>query len=299
MAKMEETGETVLPGKGGKPLSPPRRQRKFPFRLWLWAILMTAATGALGYYAWQLRGEAGHNAGVAETNQKERDAAQGKLADTKKSLDGCETDLAKATGELTTTKADLDKAQTSCGATQDKLAALQKQAEDLASQKAAADRSRKDFAKMVDTGDLKVDVRQGQLVLELPATVLFASGSAEPSAKAKVTVPQIAFVLKKMPDRTFMVVGHTDNAKLVNSTFKDNWELSTERALAVTRILVEAGMNPKHLIAAGEGEHHPVADNHSATGRQRNRRIEIVLLPNIAELPALPGDNDDKGKHHR
>ena len=154
---------------------------------------------------------------------------------------------------------------------------------------------------MVDTGDLKVDVRRGQLVLELPAAVLFPSGSADLSKKGEVNVSQIGFILKDnaFAKRTFLVVGHTDMAKLVNSTYKDNWELSTERALTVTRDLVTAGMNPRQLIAAGEGEHDPVADNRTAAGRARNRRIEIVLMPNISELPPMPAPAPDKGKHHK
>jgi chemotaxis protein MotB len=84
------------------------------------------------------------------------------------------------------------------------------------------------------------------------------------------------------------VVGHTDNLPLKNAAFADNWELSTARALTVTHVLVKAGMKPQMLLAAGAGEHDPIGSNARATERQRNRRIEIQLLPAIAELPPLP-----------
>ncbi|MEO8551404.1 MAG: OmpA family protein, partial [Kofleriaceae bacterium] len=76
---------------------------------------------------------------------------------------------------------------------------------------------------------------------------------------------------------------------------KDNWQLSTERALTVTRVLVAAGMDMKNLIPAGEGEHDPIAANTSADGRAKNRRIEIALLPAISELPPLPASLQQDG----
>ena len=86
-----------------------------------------------------------------------------------------------------------------------------------------------------------------------------------------------------------MVAGHTDNQP-VKETYKDNWELSMARALAVTRFLVEAKMKPQTIVAAGYGEHDPIAKNATPEGRRENRRIEIILLPDLSELPTLPED---------
>ena len=69
---------------------------------------------------------------------------------------------------------------------------------------------------------------------------------------------------------------------------QDNLELSTQRALTVTRVLVTAGMDAKNLLPSGAGEKDPIASNATAEGRAKNRRIEIALLPAIDELPALP-----------
>ena len=84
-------------------------------------------------------------------------------------------------------------------------------------------------------------------------------------------------MLKKFPDRRYLVVGHTDNQDFAKPKAglpavatcapTDNWQLSTERALTVTRVLVTAGMDPKNLIPAGDGDHDPVASNANADGR--------------------------------
>ena len=85
-----------------------------------------------------------------------------------------------------------------------------------------------------------------------------------------------------------------DRLKATACVPKDNWQLSTERALTVTRVLVTAGMKQENLIAAGVGDHDPIASNTTGEGRQRNRRIEIALLPAINELPPLPASLKDE-----
>jgi chemotaxis protein MotB len=88
-----------------------------------------------------------------------------------------------------------------------------------------------------------------------------------------------------------MVAGHTDNQPVSKETnYKDNWELSMARALVVTRFMVEAKMKPENIVAAGYGEFDPIAKNSSTEGRKENRRIEIILLPDLSELPMLPED---------
>jgi chemotaxis protein MotB len=83
------------------------------------------------------------------------------------------------------------------------------------------------------------------------------------------------------------VAGHTDDVPIHTSRFPSNWELSTARAVEVTKFLIQSGMRPDVLGAAGYGEFDPVTANDSTDHRGQNRRIEIVLLPNIAELPQI------------
>ena len=142
------------------------------------------------------------------------------------------------------------------------------------------------FQKMIDSGKLQVTMRHGRMVVKLPAEILFASGSADISKGGRAALAEVAGILKQMPDRRFMIAGHTDNVPVgPPSVFKNNLQLSTARAETVTEQLIAAGMNPAHLSAAGYSEYEPARENSTEAGRRENRRIEIVLLPNLAEIP--------------
>jgi len=273
----------------GKQGNPPK-VRRFPWRLWLYAIVMTAAAAGAGYKWWESRRESGaatedasscltklgkQEALVTDAAKKADDATR-KADDAKKEVASCLASLDDKIKQLTTTSSNLDTSK-------DELTALRMQRAEAEKRLAAIDEIQRQFAKMIDTGQLKVTSRRGSLVLSLPSEVLFPSGVAELSKPGELAVLEVGITLKRFPDRRFLVVGHTDDVPLKNSTYKDNWELSTARALTVTRFLVQAGMDPRNLVAAGAGEHDPVSKE-----RAKNRRIEIALLPAIGELPPLP-----------
>ena len=88
-------------------------------------------------------------------------------------------------------------------------------------------------------------------------------------------------VLAELSDRTFQVEGHADNVPISTEQFPSNWELSSARALSVVHLLIRQGVPSANLSGAAYGEFQPVADNDSAEGRRLNRRIEIVMLPNL------------------
>jgi len=88
--------------------------------------------------------------------------------------------------------------------------------------------------------------------------------------------------------RRFVVEGHTDNLPIQTKEFPSNWELSTARAVVVVKLLVAERVRPAVLSAAGYAEFDPVGNNTGAGGRAKNRRIEIILLPNIEELIKIP-----------
>jgi chemotaxis protein MotB len=146
----------------------------------------------------------------------------------------------------------------------------------------------KSLQKMVDAGKLKVVIRRGRMLIELPNDVLFDSGKTAIKDVGRASIGEVAKALRGMKDRTFQVGGHTDDQRVHGGKFASNWELSTARAVEVTKLLVESGMDPKTLSAAGYGEFAPVADNTSDDGRAKNRRIEIALVPNIEEMVKLP-----------
>jgi chemotaxis protein MotB len=292
MAKFTAIEDDI--GKPGKPAKPPKH-RRFPWRLWLWAMVMTAAAGAGGYFAWSFRGEAEAATDTRNEAQTKKTEIEHTLAVTQKDLGSCVEKRDELTQTGATCAKERDMLAKDIGARKEELTQLRAQAEETRKRMAQIEEIQTQFAKMIDTGALKVTSRNGNLVLSLPAEVLFPSGVADLSEDGKIKVLEVGFHLKKFADRRFLVIGHSDNQPLKSATYKDNWDLSAARALTVTRYLVQAGMSSKNLLPAGAGEHDPIAPNTSAKELARNRRIEIALLPAIDELPPLPGlDKPDK-----
>ena len=127
---------------------------------------------------------------------------------------------------------------------------------------------------------VKLEMAERGLVLTFVAEVLFDSGKAVLRDRASETLTKVASVIKdKVPDREIGVEGHTDNEPIKHSGWKSNWELSTGRATSVLHFLEEQGVDPHHLGATGYGEYRPVDSNDSVEGRQKNRRVEIVIIP--------------------
>jgi chemotaxis protein MotB len=100
-----------------------------------------------------------------------------------------------------------------------------------------------------------------------------------------------------MRARRFIVAGHTDNVPVATDQFANNWELSTARAVKVTSALIRGGLRPEQLVAAGASEYDPVARNTSEAGRQKNRRIEIILEPRLQPIPGLVPAKKAPAKH--
>ena len=166
--------------------------------------------------------------------------------------------------------------------------------EDLRKQKAASDARAATFRSlvaklrsMIDAGQLKVVIRNGRMIIALPNDILFDSGRTEVKPDGKVALAKVAQALATVNDRDFLVAGHTDDIPIRTSLFPSNWELSTRRAVEVVHFLVAQGMRPKVLAAAGYGEFDPAVPNDSTDHRAQNRRIEIVLQPNLSDLPPL------------
>jgi chemotaxis protein MotB len=296
MAKtFEPSGETVVKGKGG-PLRPEKPARGFPFRLLLWALLMTGAAGAGGYFAWKFREDALGRKGALDQCQQSLAPTKHEADTAKASLQTCQTEVAGLQTQRKEIDAQLEQVSKNLNGTTEELTALRAQRAEQEKRIAAIEQIQNQFAKMIDTGELKVTSRRGSLVVELPSEVLFPSASAELSRKGEVAVLQVGGILKQFGDRRFLVVGHTDNQPLKGSKYEDNWELSVARALKVTRYLVEGGMKQENLTAAGVGDSDPIADNKSSEGRARNRRIEIALMPALNELPPLPKSLEEAGK---
>lgn len=143
------------------------------------------------------------------------------------------------------------------------------------------------FRKLIEAGKLKVKIVRGKMIVELPEGVLFDSGKAELKDEGKETLTQVAKVLADIENREYLVAGHTDNVPIRSRRYPSNWELSAARGVNVAKFLAENGLPADRLAAAGYADTEPVASNETDEGRAQNRRIEIVLMPNVEELPDL------------
>jgi chemotaxis protein MotB len=269
---------------------------------------MTAGAVAGGYFTWQYRSAGKKDKDDLHTCAKSLADTQAKQASHDKDLKICTDSLGAATLKVTELEKQTTESTKNLTATQQELITLRDQKAQADKRMAAIEDIRKQFEKMIDTGQLKVIARRGQLTISLPSEVLFPTGSSELSKQGEYAVVEVASVLKKLPDRHFLVVGHTDNqdyvkpkggdaagsAAAVACVPTDNWQLSTARALTVTRVLVTAGMDAKSILPSGAGANDPIASNATAEGRAKNRRIEIALLPALNELPPLPASISDE-----
>ena len=142
---------------------------------------------------------------------------------------------------------------------------------------------------MVDAGTIKVGFREGRLVVHLDDAILFDSGKAKLKQTGQEAIAELVEPLSNVK-RDWIVGGHTDNVPIKTATFQSNWELSTARAVEVVNFLIEQGMPADRVGAAGYAEFDPVAKNSSKSGRTKNRRIELVLLPDLSEItPIIDG----------
>jgi chemotaxis protein MotB len=134
--------------------------------------------------------------------------------------------------------------------------------------------------------DITVKVKNGKVYVSLAEQLLFQSGSIDVDAKGVTALQQLGKALKDQKDINIMVEGHTDNVPISKKSqyMNDNWDLSVMRATSITRILTKAGVPQKQITASGRGEFSPLAANDNAQNKQKNRRTEIIITPNLDEL---------------
>jgi chemotaxis protein MotB len=178
--------------------------------------------------------------------------------------------------------------------TQRALEEYKKRAAQLEAIKARFEQLRAKLQKLTNLG-LKVQIRHNRMVISLPGDVLFSSGQDTLKEEGLKVLNAVADVIRKdqqLSARYFQIAGHTDNKPLAGGNFKDNWGLSAMRARQVLVYMISppeakaggGGLDSSHLHAAGYGETDPIADNATDEGRQANRRVELVLLPDVGEM---------------
>lgn len=166
------------------------------------------------------------------------------------------------------------------------------QLEDMMTKKEAAMRALKDAVSAALMGfegrGLTVEHKNGKVYVSMENKLLFDSGSWAVGIEGQRAVNNLAGVLRKNPDINVLIEGHTDNVPYAaKGDILDNWDLSTKRATAIVRLLVQDKVDPKQITAAGRSEYLPVSSNMTASGKAKNRRIEIILSPNLDAINAL------------
>jgi chemotaxis protein MotB len=143
------------------------------------------------------------------------------------------------------------------------------------------------FKTLIDAGTLRVKIVDGRMVVELATDILFDSGSAKLSKAGSEALAEVAQVLESIQERRYQVEGHTDDVPISSAKYPSNWELASDRALTVVKTMVAAGLGSERVSAASFGEFKPAGPNDTAEGKAANRRIEIVVVPDLSELPGF------------
>jgi chemotaxis protein MotB len=236
---------------------------------------------------------------------KDRDAQKQQLATTSSELDRekaahrKDTDARDARilvleNKLTSLGQDVSRLETERQGLGGELDQAKKRMEELRKAQAQAEARAAQFRKLVtqfkaltDAGKLQVEIRENRMIVRLGDKILFDPGKTELKPEGKEALTQVTAILKGLASRNFQVAGHTDNAPIKSKRFRSNWELSTQRAVEVVNFMIDSGMEPKRVSAAGYSDQSPVAANDTPENKAKNRRIEITLVPNLDDLPPI------------
>ncbi len=235
--------------------------------------------------------EARRSKETVEARDRDMDIFQreraGEVAQLRHALEGVERELDAARRELAAALQDKSRSDAS-------VEQLKRAMEAISLRKAQAEKRIEEFRalvsrfqRLIDAGKLKVKIIDGRMIVELATDVLFASGSAKLSKEGQASVEEVTRLLSDIPERRYQIDGHTDNVPIQSAQYPSNWDLATARALTVVKAMQKAGMPPERVSAAGHGEFHPAATNDTPEGRQLNRRIEIIIVPDLSTLPGF------------
>lgn len=271
------------------------------------ALLLTGATGCAGIskYTDKEREAAANDARAKEATAKASsletrlEAAEARVkaaeakaaaaeAKVKESADWATGSEAKAQA----LQAQLDQARKDLSAMTEARDALQVQTAALVEQKGAAEKKSQEYEslagslqKQIQAGQVELSQLKDRMTVKLKDRILFASGSASLNPEGRKALDAVAGAFKDLQGKNVLVAGYTDDVRVSKGLpYKDNWDLSSARAIAVVRYLVSKGVPPEMLAAAGYSQFRPLAPNDSPANRSVNRRIEIALT--AADEPA-------------
>ncbi len=268
--------ERARPRRSARPASasPERSRRGGGLAAFLFLLLLCALAFGAAYFRFVVEPLSAHSA-----------AADERTSELERSIGALEERAARLEQELTATAAERDRLQTERGGLESRL-------EERDAQIAQLETARRDLESRlgseIASGDIELHGTDGRMSIGLSDQILFPSGGAELSPRGQAVLTRVAQSLASLPGRLIQVEGHTDSTALspqLAERYASNWELSTARATHVVRFLMEQCAIPgERLVASGLSEFQPRASNRTPAGRQRNRRIELNLVP----MPASP-----------
>lgn len=209
-----------------------------------------------------------------KTLEEEKAALQEEFEATKAEMEG---KMATMEGKMSTMESQMAKVQEKLNMTEKELASIKDEINGI-------------FGAYTESG-LKMEERDGNLYVVTSEAIGYSSGSTRLSSAERDALGELAMTLKENPKLKMMVVGYTDDQKMVEgASYRDNWDLSVARASRVVRYLIDKGANPNQLTIAGEGENMPVGDNDTAEGRAKNRRSVVQPNPQLGGLMKVGGN---------
>lgn len=230
------------------------------------------------------------------------------LNETHKALvSGSDAEARRLMGQLETTQNDLYSREDQLNLLSEKLNSERIELERLSEELEARNKRLSDLERKLSEKDAAVDAlknkvsaalmgfegqgltvtkKNGKVYISLEEQLLFGSGSIKVDTKGASALKKLAVVLEQNPDINITIEGHTDDVPVASgSELVDNWDLSVRRATSIIRILLDnSKINPKRLTASGRGEYLPISAAKTTESRQKNRRTEIILTPNLDEI---------------
>ena len=239
------------------------------------------------------------NEELIQSSEQSKSASEAENKKLMSKLMKMQNDLQEKEDRLKLLEKELNQKEADLSKLQDELIrreARVKELEELITQKDEAVKSLRDKVKNALTGfadkGITVEQRNGRVYVSMEAKLLFSSGSTKVGNEGTTAVIELAKALEETQDITILVEGHTDSDPIKTSSIQDNWDLSVKRATSVVRIMLgNSKIKPGILTAAGRGEFFPVAENDTPEGKAKNRRIEVILTPDLDKLFQILEEN--------
>ena len=153
---------------------------------------------------------------------------------------------------------------------------------------------RNKFSSQEKNDDIKIDIDKTVVMISVSDKMLFSSGSYRVKSQASNILIKLADIINSEPSMDVIIEGHTDSQTIKSGDLKDNWDLSVKRATAIVRELQNKyNVEPSRLIASGRSSYMPIADNNTKKGRAKNRRTNIIILPNLNKFFALLAEDEN------